>query len=163
MEYKQIKYEINEHVLTITLNRPEKLNAFTDFVMVPELLDAFERADEDDDVRAVIVTGAGRGFCIVTGAGRGFCSGHDLNDGFDYNEQTEDSIDTHRDSGGVISLRIYEMKKPMIAAINGAAIGVGHQWSRYRRRHNHGAAHGYPAGIGKGEIRFCFYKDGDYP
>ncbi|MBW1837179.1 MAG: crotonase/enoyl-CoA hydratase family protein [Deltaproteobacteria bacterium] len=115
MEYKQIKYEIKEHVLTITLNRPEKLNAFTDFVMVPELLDAFERADEDDDVRAV----------IVTGAGRGFCSGHDLNDGFDYDEQTEDSIDTHRDPGGVISLRIYEMKKPMIAAINGAAIGVG--------------------------------------
>ena len=61
MEYRQIKYEIKEHVLTITLNRPEKLNAFTDFVMVPELLDAFERADEDDDVRAVIVTGAGRG------------------------------------------------------------------------------------------------------
>lgn len=82
MEYKHIKFEIKKHVMTITLNRPEKLNAFTDFVMGPELLDAFERADDDDDVRAV----------IVTGAGRGFCSGHDLNDGFDYNEQTEDSI-----------------------------------------------------------------------
>jgi enoyl-CoA hydratase/carnithine racemase len=115
MTYSQIACEVKDKILTITLNRPEKLNAFTDYVMAPELLDAFDRADEDDNVRVV----------IVTGAGRGFCAGHDLDEGFDYEDQADATIDTHRDIGGMVSLRIYEMKKPVIAAINGAAIGVG--------------------------------------
>lgn len=115
MDYTQIRYEVDDQVLTITLNRPQLLNALTDFVMVPELLDALDRADEDDDVRVI----------IVTGAGRGFCAGHDLNEGFDYDEQASATIDDHRDPGGVLSLRIYNLKKPIIAAINGCAIGVG--------------------------------------
>jgi len=115
MKYQQIDFNVKDHIMTVTLNRPDKLNAFTDAVMAPELLDVFDRADEDDDIRVL----------IITGAGRGFCSGHDMDDGFDYNEQTDDSIDTHRDPGGVIALRLFEMKKPTIAAINGAAIGVG--------------------------------------
>lgn len=115
MEYTQILYEVKDNILTITLNRPEKLNAYTDYVMAPELMDAFDRADADDDVRVV----------IVTGAGRGFCAGHDLNEGFDYKEQADATIETHRDIGGIVALRIYDMKKPVIAAINGAAIGVG--------------------------------------
>jgi enoyl-CoA hydratase/carnithine racemase len=115
MTYTQIQYEVRDRIATITLNRPEKLNAFTDYVMAPELMDAFSRADEDDAVRVV----------IVTGAGRGFCSGHDLEEGFDYDEQAQATLETHRDIGGIVALRIYEMKKPVIAAINGAAIGVG--------------------------------------
>lgn len=115
MKYTQIAYEVKNKICTITLNRPDKLNAFTDFVMAPELLDAFNCADEDDDVRVV----------IITGAGRGFCAGHDLNEGFDYDEQIKTDIENHRDIGGTISLRIYDMKKPIIAAINGPAIGVG--------------------------------------
>lgn len=115
MEYTQIKYEVSENILTIILNRPEKLNAYTDKVMVPELIDAFNKGDEDDNVRAV----------IVTGAGRGFCAGHDLNEGFDYDAQPNETLETFRDTGGVVALRIFDMKKPLIAAINGAAIGVG--------------------------------------
>jgi enoyl-CoA hydratase/carnithine racemase len=115
MKYSQIKFEIKDRILAITLNRPEKLNAYTDKTMAPELLDAFDRADQDDNVRAI----------IVTGAGRGFCAGHDLDEGFDYEKQDSATIETHRDYGGVVSLRIYDMKKPLIAAINGPAIGVG--------------------------------------
>jgi enoyl-CoA hydratase/carnithine racemase len=115
MDYTQIQYEVANNILLITLNRPEKLNAFTDFVMAPELIDAFDRADADDDVRVV----------IVTGAGRGFCSGKDLDVDFDYEEQAQATQETHRDIGGKVALRIYEMKKPVIAAINGPAIGVG--------------------------------------
>ncbi|MBW2202471.1 MAG: crotonase/enoyl-CoA hydratase family protein [Deltaproteobacteria bacterium] len=115
MNYTQIQYDVKDQVLIITLNRPEKLNAFTDYVMAPELIDAFDRADKDDDVRVI----------IVTGAGRGFCSGHDLEEGFDYDEQAQATLENHRDIGGIVALRIYEMQKPVIAAINGAAIGVG--------------------------------------
>ena len=115
MQYSQIIYEVKNKILTITLNRPEKLNAFTDAVMAPELIDAFDRADADDNVRVV----------IVTGAGRGFCSGHDMDEGFDYEKQAHTDLDSHRDSGGIVTLRIYDMKKPVIAAINGPAIGVG--------------------------------------
>lgn len=112
MDYSVIKYEIADRVLTITLNRPEKLNAFADGMGV-ELMDALNRADEDDDVRAI----------IVTGAGRGFCAGADLSGKpFDY---ADTPIEKHRDGGGLLTLRIYDMKKPMIAAINGPAVGVG--------------------------------------
>jgi enoyl-CoA hydratase/carnithine racemase len=111
--YEQILYRVEDGLLTLTLNRPEKLNAFTTRMM-HELIDAFDRADADDAVRVV----------IVTGAGRAFCAGADLSTGgatFDAPEPIEE----HRDGGGRVALRIFESKKPVIAAINGAAVGVG--------------------------------------
>jgi enoyl-CoA hydratase/carnithine racemase len=118
MEYEQILYEVAEHVATITMNRPEQLNAFTT-KMMREMIDAFDRVDADDDVRAVIVTGAGRGFCAgadLSAGGSTFAKG-----GSD--EQTEARIP--RDGGGMLALRIFDCNKPVIAAINGAAVGVG--------------------------------------
>src|SRR6266436_3489923 len=118
MTYEQIRYDVDAAIATITLHRPEKLNAFTG-QMMRELIDAFERADRDDAVRVV----------IVTGAGRAFCAGADLSVGsgtFDHTHGTEPpSIDEHRDGGGLLTLRIFESKKPVIAAINGPAVGVG--------------------------------------
>jgi enoyl-CoA hydratase/carnithine racemase len=114
MEYTQIKYEVSDRILTITLNRPEKLNAVTDEFTLPELIDALNRADEDDNIRAI----------IVTGAGRAFCAGADLTGGKTFDSEAN-NIEKHRDGGGMLALRMYEMKKPMIAAINGVAVGVG--------------------------------------
>ncbi|HEX5091109.1 MAG TPA: crotonase/enoyl-CoA hydratase family protein [Burkholderiales bacterium] len=117
MSYQEIRYEAAEGIATITLHRPEKLNAFT-HVMRDELVDALSKADEDDAVRAV----------IVTGAGRAFCAGADLSAGpatFDYAKKEGLNADTHRDGGGRVSLRIFEMKKPVIGAINGPAVGIG--------------------------------------
>ena len=116
MDYDQIRWDVDEHVATITLNRPDRLNAFTP-TMLDELLAAFDRADSDDDVRAV----------IVTGAGRGFCAGADLGSGgetFDYRARGVED-DVPRDGGGRLVLRIFECTKPVIAAINGPAVGVG--------------------------------------
>lgn len=118
MEYTQIRYEVAEHVATITLDRPDKLNAFTNRMM-RELIDAFDRVDADDDVRAVIVTGAGRAFC----AGADLSSGGDTFAKGGSDEQTAAGIP--RDGGGLVSLRIFECKKPVIGAINGPAVGVG--------------------------------------
>jgi enoyl-CoA hydratase/carnithine racemase len=115
VKYTELLYEVADGVLTLTLNRPDKLNAFT-VTMMSEMLDAFDRSDADDAVRAV----------IVTGAGRGFCAGADLSGGggtFDYQEHGERKA--HRDGGGLVTLRIFESKKPVIAAINGPAVGVG--------------------------------------
>jgi enoyl-CoA hydratase/carnithine racemase len=118
MQYETIQYDVEERILTITLQRPEKLNAFTGR-MCRELISAFERADADDDIRVV----------IVTGAGRAFCAGADLSEGgatFDNEVRGRDeTLDTHRDGGGLVTLRIFESKKPVIAAINGPAVGVG--------------------------------------
>jgi len=110
---EQIRYEVAGRVATITLDRPERLNAFT-HQMAAELIGAFDRADADDGVRAV----------VVTGAGRGFCAGADLSGGggrFDRGAVDE----AVRDEGGRVSLRIYASTKPVIAAINGPAVGVG--------------------------------------
>lgn len=133
MSYTEIKYEVADKVATLTLNRPDKLNAFTG-VMMAEMIDAFGKADADDNVRAV----------VVTGAGRGFCAGADLSAGaktFDYAARSDrpekagvpvnadGSIDwSHegvRDGGGRVTLRIFECLKPVIGAINGPAVGIG--------------------------------------
>src|SRR5437763_3235857 len=116
-DYEQIRYDVHDHVLTITLHRPDKLNAFTP-VMKRELVDALGEADADDDVRAVVVTGAGRAFC----AGADLSAGGDT---FDYKRRGGTADEAPRDGGGQVSLRIYEMRKPVIGAINGPAVGVG--------------------------------------
>jgi enoyl-CoA hydratase/carnithine racemase len=118
-DYEELLYDVDGPVLTITLNRPDKLNAFT-FTMMNELLDAFDRADADDDVRAVIVTGAGRGFC----AGADLAAGDGT---FDYRDSSgrRARLEDARDGGGLVALRVFESKKPVIAAINGPAVGVG--------------------------------------
>ena len=128
MDYEQIRYAVSDGIATITLNRPDKLNAFT-AQMMHEMIDAFDRVDADDDVRAV----------IVTGEGRAFCAGADLSGGaktFDYENRGDDSpvgpngelrysSESARDGGGRLTLRIFECLKPVIAAINGPAVGVG--------------------------------------
>ncbi|MGE3076710.1 MAG: crotonase/enoyl-CoA hydratase family protein [Dehalococcoidia bacterium] len=118
MSYEHIAYEATDGVLTITLDRPEQLNAFTG-TMQNELIDACDRADADDSIRAI----------IVTGRGRGFCAGADLSGGpntFNANSRGRATdISEYRDGGGQLTLRIFELKKPIIAAINGPAVGVG--------------------------------------
>ena len=110
MEYTQIQCETEDLVLTLILNRPEKQNAFTP-TMCLEIVDALKHADSDDDIRAI----------IITGAGRNFCAGLDLNQ----NAQEINDPYANRDHAGVITLTLYDMITPVIAAINGAAIGIG--------------------------------------
>jgi enoyl-CoA hydratase/carnithine racemase len=133
MSYETLLYEVSEHVLTITLNRPDRLNAFTG-TMMNELIAAFDAADADDDVRAIIVTGAGRAFCAGADLSEGtktfdFAARADRPDKQGTPQRPDGGIDySHesvRDGGGRVSLRIYECLKPVIAAINGAAVGVG--------------------------------------
>jgi len=128
MAYETIKYEVAEQILTITLNRPDKLNAFN-ATMQREMIEAFDAADKDDNVRAIIVTGAGRGFC----AGADLSSGADT---FDRdarrgpvkrlaNGKVDYSDPNVRDGGGQVTLRIFKCLKPVIAAVNGPAVGIG--------------------------------------
>ena len=130
MQYNTIDYQAKDFILTLTLNRPEQLNAFT-VEMAHELVHAFDRASADDAVRAI----------VVTGAGRAFCAGMDLSiegNVFGLNEQLRPSmqdmddrlddpeiLDGVRDAGGLVTLAIYRCTKPVIAAINGAAVGIG--------------------------------------
>ncbi len=113
----QIATDVADSVLTITLNRPERLNAWTG-QMGAELMAAFDRADADDEVRAVIVTGAGRGFC----AGADLAAGGET---FDYKTRDSGGAAAPRDNGGQFTLRVFQCTKPVIAAINGPAVGVG--------------------------------------
>ncbi len=115
MTYEQIRYETDGGILTLTLDRPARLNAFT-ARMMHELLDAFDRADADDAVRAVIVTGAGRAFCAGADLGAGAGA---------FDASAHHAPEEHRDAGGRVVLRIFESIKPVIAAINGPAVGVG--------------------------------------
>ena len=113
---KTILYEIEDRILTITLNRPDRLNAFNG-QMMNELLKAFDMSDADDDIAAV----------IITGAGRGFCAGADLEAGGDtWKGHKEALARTKRgDGGGEVTRRIYDSLKPVIVAFNGPAVGVG--------------------------------------
>jgi enoyl-CoA hydratase/carnithine racemase len=117
MASEQILTDVSERILTITLNRPERLNAWTP-TMASELIEAFDRADDDDEVRVVIVTGAGRGFC----AGADLAAGGET---FDYRARMGVAEAVPRDNGGQVVLRIFASTKPVIAAINGPAVGVG--------------------------------------
>jgi enoyl-CoA hydratase/carnithine racemase len=122
MDFEFIRYELAGRVATITLNRPEKLNAING-AMVRELIAALEAADASDDVRAVIVTGAGRAFCAGADLSRGAESfvapGSDMSAKVDYSSHAV------RELGGYLALALYNLKKPVIAAINGAAAGLG--------------------------------------
>jgi len=128
MTYETIRYDVADQILTITLHRPDKLNAFNP-KMMQELIDAFDKADADDHVRAVIVTGEGRAFC----AGADLSSGADT---FDRDAKrgparrlssgdVDYSDPSIRDGGGQVTLRIFKCLKPVIAAVNGPAVGIG--------------------------------------
>ncbi|MEN8247066.1 MAG: enoyl-CoA hydratase-related protein [Thermodesulfobacteriota bacterium] len=115
MNFEQIIYEVNNRIALITLNRPDQLNAWT-VTMMNELIEALGIAEADDNVRVVVVTGAGRAFC----AGADLSSG-----GFNVRADKNGKKEPHRDTAGQATLTMYDMKKPIIAAINGPAVGVG--------------------------------------
>jgi enoyl-CoA hydratase/carnithine racemase len=124
-EYSEIRYEVAGGVATVTLHRPDRLNAFT-ATMARELIAAFDATDADDNVRVVLLTGAGRGFCAGADLGRGAST-------FDATDRTRaaERVDFEtiggvpRDAGGMVSLRIAASRKPVIIAVNGPAVGVG--------------------------------------
>lgn len=130
MAYNTLLWEVEDRVLTLTLNRPEQMNAFT-VEMAHELIDAFERASEDDAVGAVVVTGAGRAFCAgmdLSAPGNVFGLDESQTPTLaDMHDRLDDPaiVDGVRDTGGRVTLAIFNCKKPVIAAINGAAVGIG--------------------------------------
>jgi enoyl-CoA hydratase/carnithine racemase len=118
MDFQDIAYEVSEGIATITLHRPDKMNAFTGRMM-HEIISALDMTDADDNVKVVIFTGSGRAYCAgadLSSGGETFAKG-----GSDV--QTKQGVP--RDGGGLVSLRIFESLKPVIGAINGAAVGVG--------------------------------------
>lgn len=130
MNYETLDYQIADRILTITLNRPDKLNAFT-VTMANELVDAFTHASADDAVGAIIVTGAGRAFCAgmdLSVGGNVFGLDESMSPTLPELEQRfedPDMVSGVRDTGGRVSLAIYECNKPVIGAINGVAVGIG--------------------------------------
>jgi enoyl-CoA hydratase/carnithine racemase len=121
--FETILYDVEDGIATITLNRPDRMNAFTAQMML-DMIAAFDATDADDDVKVVIVTGAGRAFCAGADLGSGGAT-------FDYAKRGEETREEakvdgiYRDGGGRLTLRIYESLKPVIAAVNGAAVGIG--------------------------------------
>ncbi|MCF2532614.1 enoyl-CoA hydratase-related protein [Yinghuangia soli] len=123
MEYEQIAAEAKDGILTIRLDRPDRMNAYT-FRMREEICHALDRADADDDVRVVVFTGSGRAYC----AGADLEMGARTFDPTAHSEVTgepEDSPDDFRDDGGRLVMRLFRSTKPLIAAVNGPAVGVG--------------------------------------
>ncbi|GAN00014.1 enoyl-CoA hydratase [alpha proteobacterium U9-1i] len=120
-EFESIRLDVADGVATITLNRPERMNAFN-VRMMHELIEAFDRTDGDDEVRAVIVTGEGKAFCAGADLGGG---GETFNYAARAHEKGRDTHSLTRDGGGQVAMRIFESLKPVIAAVNGAAVGVG--------------------------------------
>jgi enoyl-CoA hydratase/carnithine racemase len=122
MDFETLRYDVDDRILTITLNRPDRMNAFTGR-MGDELISAFDRADADDDIKVV----------VVTGAGKAFCAGADLQRGSEtwgkhseYLARQDAQAERYLgDGGGRVTRRIFDFNKPVIAAINGAAVGVG--------------------------------------
>jgi len=112
--YEQISYDVDANILTLTLNRPDKLNAFTG-TMMSEMIDALDHADADDNVKAI----------IITGAGRGFCAGADLASGGNTFNADSAGAGLQPDGGGRLTLRLFDCKKPVISACNGPAVGIG--------------------------------------
>ena len=125
MEFETILYEIKDKVLTITLNRPERLNAFTG-QMMDDLIEAFDKAGKDDEIRVIIVTGAGRGFCAGADLGAGANTfNREVRNNRGETEGIKDNPEWMRDGGGRTTLAIFDCPKPIIAAFNGPAVGVG--------------------------------------
>lgn len=130
MAFTTLRYEVDDNVLTLTLNRPDQLNAFN-LDMASELVRAIQRADADEEVRAIVVTGAGKAFCAgmdLSREGNVFGLNEDLKpDLTDMQERLDDPeiVSGVRDTGGQLALAIFECRKPVIAAINGAAVGIG--------------------------------------
>ena len=124
MSYSEIAYEVADHVATITLDRPDRLNAFT-VTMQRELCAALDAIDADPEVRAVVVTGRGRGFCAGADLGGGGGSFDHDTDLAEAAGVVREADGRHRDEGGLTSLRFFECAKPVIGAINGPAVGVG--------------------------------------
>ena len=123
-DYQQIAYEVADGVATITLDRPDRLNAFT-VRMQRELCAALDEVDADPDVRVVVVTGRGRGFCAGADLGGGEASFDHGSDLAAKSGVVTEADGRHRDEGGIVSLRFFQCTKPVIGAINGAAVGVG--------------------------------------
>lgn len=128
MEFQTIRHDVSDGILTITLNRPKQLNAFT-VTMAEELEHSFRAVNHDDAIRAVIVTGAERAFCAgmdLNREGNVFGLDENLTPGLgDMADLDDPAIAAVRDSGGRVTLAIHDCRKPVIAAINGAAVGIG--------------------------------------
>ena len=121
--FETIRLEVEDGIATLTLNRPDKLNAFNT-LMMQEMIAAFDQTDADDSVRVVIVTGAGRAFCAGADLSAGAATfDYSTRGGEDKEARTLDGV--QRDGGGLLTLRIYDSLKPVIAAVNGPAVGVG--------------------------------------
>ena len=125
MEFETILYDTKDKVLTVTLNRPERLNAFTG-QMMDDLIEAFDKAGKDDEIRVIIVTGAGRGFCAGADLGAGANTfNREVRNNRGETEGIKDNPEWMRDGGGRTTLAIFDCPKPIIAAFNGPAVGVG--------------------------------------